>query len=261
MAKSKHYYIRKTHRWLGVILGIQFLLWTIGGLYFSWSNMDEVHGDFQKKNAPLLSSDISLVSPTMVLDTIRRVHRIDSIVSIQLIEILGKPFYQVRCISAIHNETNHEHDMQAMNHLADAETGDLRGPLTKEEATEVAKRRFNGEPEVKSVEYLTATNNHHEYRENPLPAYAITFEHPSKATVYVASELGTVQKFRNNKWRIFDFLWMMHTMDYEGRDNFGNNLLRFFSIFGLVTVLSGFALFFVSTKRKKKKTTHFLTLN
>lgn len=261
MAKSKHYYIRKTHRWLGVILGIQFLFWTIGGLYFSWSNMDEVHGDFQKKNAPLLSSDISLVSPTMVLDSIKKVHQIDSVVSIQLIEILGKPFYQVRCISAIHNETKHEHDMKAMNHLANAETGLLRGPLTKEEAVDVAKMRFNGEPKVKSVEYLTGTNGHHEYRESPLPAYAITFEHPSKATVYVASELGTVQKFRNNKWRIFDFLWMMHTMDYEDRDNFGNNLLRFFSIFGLVTVLSGFALFFVSTKRKKKKTTHFPTLN
>lgn len=183
MAKSKHYYIRKTHRWLGVILGIQFLLWTIGGLYFSWSNMDEVHGDFQKKNAPLLSSHISLVSPTVVLDTIRKVHQIDSIVSIQLIEILGKPFYQVRCISAIHNETNHEHDMQAMNHLANAETGQLRSPLTKEEAVEVAKMRFNGEPKVKSIEYLTGTNGHHEYRESPLPAYAITFEHLSKTTV------------------------------------------------------------------------------
>lgn len=251
MAKSKHYYIRKTHRWLGVILGIQFLLWTIGGLYFSWSNMDEVRGDFQKKNAPLLASDISLVSPSMVLDTIRKTHQIDSIVSIQLIEILGKPFYQVRCISAVHNETNHEHDMQAMNHLANAETGQLRGPLTKEEAVEVAKTRFNGEPKLKSVEYLTGTNGHHEYRKNPLPAYAITFEHPSKTTVYVASELGTVQKFRNNKSRIFDFLWMMHTMDYESRDNFGNILLRGFSIFGLVTVLSGFALFFVSFKRNK----------
>jgi len=141
MAKSKHYYIRKTHRWLGVILGIQFLLWTIGGLYFSWSNMDEVHGDFQKRNAPLLSSNISLISPTMVLDTIKKVHRIDSVVSIQLIEILGKPFYQVRCISAIHNHANHEHDMQEMNHLANAETGQLRGPLTKEEAVEVAKMR------------------------------------------------------------------------------------------------------------------------
>ncbi len=126
MAKSKHYYIRRTHRWLGVILGIQFLLWTTGGLYFSWSNMDEVHGDFQKRNTPLLSSNISLVSPTMVLNTIKKVHRLDSVVSIQLIEILGKPFYQIRSISASHNEANHEHDIQAMNHLANAETGRLR---------------------------------------------------------------------------------------------------------------------------------------
>ncbi|MBX9781119.1 MAG: hypothetical protein K2X26_12300 [Chitinophagaceae bacterium] len=252
MAKSKHYYIRRTHRWLGVILGIQFLLWTTGGLYFSWSNMDEVHGDFQKRNTPLLSSNISLVSPTMVLNTIKKVHRLDSVVSIQLIEILGKPFYQIRSISASHNEANHEHDIQAMNHLANAETGRLREPLTKEEAIEVVKRHFNGEPKVKSVEYLTDADKHHEYRENPLPAYAVTFEHPLKATVYVASELGTVQKFRNNKWRIFDFLWMMHTMDYKGRDNFGNILLRIFSVFGLLTVLSGFILVF-STYFKKNR--------
>ncbi len=50
MARSKHYYIRKTHRYLGVILGIQFLFWTIGGLYFSWTNIDEIHGDFQHKH-------------------------------------------------------------------------------------------------------------------------------------------------------------------------------------------------------------------
>lgn len=253
MAKSKHYYIRKTHRWLGVILGIQFMLWTIGGLYFSWSNMDEVHGDFQKRNAPLLSSGISLVSPSAVLDTIKKVHRIDSVVSIQLIELSGKPFYQVRCISAIHNEANHEHAMQTMNHLANAETGELRGVLSKEEAIELAKARFKGKPQLKSVEYLTSADGHHEYRENPLPAYAVTFEHPSNTTVYVASELGTVEKFRNNKWRIFDFLWMMHTMDYEGRDNISNKLLRAFSIFGLVTVCSGFLLFFVSAKWSKKK--------
>lgn len=261
MAKSNHYYIRKTHRWLGVILGIQFLMWTIGGLYFSWTNIDEVHGDFQKRNSPMFSSNILLVSPTMVIDTIKKVHRIDSVVSIQLIEILGKPFYQVRCISAIENKGNHQHDIRLMNYLANAETGQLRGPLTKEEAIVVAKLRFNGEPKIKAVEYLLNTDKHHEYRESPLPAYAVTFEHPFKTTVYVASELGTVQKFRNNKWRIFDFLWMMHTMDYEGRDNFGNILLRAFSIFGLVTVLSGFALFFVSSKRGKKKVTHFPSLN
>ena len=252
MAKSKHYYIRKTHRWLGVLLGIQFLCWTIGGLYFSWVNLDDVHGDFQKKKPPLFSADLSLVSPSVVLDSIKRNNVVDSVFSIQLIDILGKPFYQLRTATIHHKAGTNDH-ASYKNYLADAVTGILRSPLTREEAVKVAASRFNGEPIVKSVEYLTTTGHHHEYRESPLPAYAITFDHPTNTTVYVASELGTVQKFRNNKWRAFDFLWMMHTMDYEGRDNFGNLLLRVFSIFGLITVISGFVLFFISRKKRKKK--------
>lgn len=155
-------------------------------------------------------------------------HSIDSVVSIQLIEISGNPFYQIRCISAIHEQSSVKHELKTINHLANAETGSLRSPLTEKEAIEVAKMRFNGDAIVKKVEYLTKVNGHHEYRENVLPANAITFDHPLNTTVYVANELGTVQKFRNVKWRIFDFLWMMHTMDYESRDNFGNMLLRLF---------------------------------
>ena len=253
MAKSKHYYIRKTHRYLGVLLGIQFLLWTIGGLYFSWSNMDEVHGDFEKGKPPFLPVQSSLISPSAVIDSIKKVHTVDSFVSIQLIEILDKPYYQVRGISNRQHDDGHKHSMLTATWLADAITGQLKTPLTKEQAIEVATRRFNGEPKVKSVEYLTTTNDHHEYRESPLPAYAITFEHSSGATVYVASELGTVQKFRNNKWRVFDFLWMLHTMDYNSRDNIGNLMLRIFSIFGLVTILSGFVLYGISFKGFKKK--------
>lgn len=252
MAKSKHFYIRKSHRYLGLLLGIQFLLWTIGGLYFSWNNIDEVHGDFQKKRVPLLSSSIHLVSPSVALDTIRKVHRIDSLVSIQLIDIMGKPFYQIRCITALHNMKTHTDHHGLMNHLADAQTGQLRAPLTQDEAIAVAKRYFVEEAKVIKIEKVDSIHPHHEYRSGELPAYAISFEHPSKTTVYVATELGTVQKFRNDKWRVFDFLWMLHTMDYEGRDNFGNILLRAFSVFGLITVLSGFLLYFVSSKTLKK---------
>jgi uncharacterized iron-regulated membrane protein len=251
MAKSKHFYIRKTHRYLGVILGIQFFMWTIGGLYFSWTNIDEIHGDFQKKEAELLSSNLVLISPAIVLENINKKYQIDSINSIQLVEILGKPFYQVHAKNA-----DRDSDARILHLIADATSGELRQPLTKEEAVLVATKRFNGDPKIESVEYLTAMNTHHEYRENPLPAYAVTFSHPSKTTVYVAAELGTVQKFRNNKWRIFDFLFMMHTMDYQSRDNFNNILLRIFSLFGLITIISGFTLFFVSSKssRKRKQT-------
>lgn len=261
MAKSKHYYIRRSHRYLGLLLGIQFLLWTIGGLYFSWTNIDEVHGDPQKKQEPALAANLRLISPSVALDTIRKTAGIDSVTAIQVIQILGKPYYQVRSMGAMGGGTSHNHDHSGHNRvfLVDAETGELRQPLSEKEAIDVAKLRFNGNPKVASVDYLTVTNGHHEYRESVLPAYAITFEHPTATTVYVSTELGTVQKFRNNKWRIFDFLWMLHTMDYQSRDNFGNILLRAFSIFGLMTVLSGFLLYGISSsifkKRKKVKAT------
>jgi len=253
MAKSVHYYIRRLHRYLGLLLGIQFMLWTIGGLYFSWSNMDEIHGDHQKKQPPFLSASIQLVSPTSVIDSIKRFHQVDSLVSIQLIEVLGQPIYQIRCLRAIHNDASNHHQMKAMNHLADATTGKLRGALSQAEAVAVAQRYFTDSAVIQNVEYLTTIGSHHEYRESPLPAFAVSFNHPTRTTVYVAAELGTVQKFRNDKWRVFDFLWMLHTMDYKGRDNLGNILLRSFSIFGLITIFSGFALYFISSKRSRKK--------
>jgi len=251
MAKSKHYYIRRTHRYLGLVLGIQFLMWTLGGLYFSWSNMDEIHGDFQRKPARPMAMQSGLVSPSMVFDSIRQRGLADSLVSVQLIEIMGRPVYQVRASHSGHQQAGH-HEMAHVALLLDATTGHLRGPLSKEEATSIAKLHFNGQPRVRSVEYLTQAGKHHEYRENPLPAYAVEFDHPSGTVVYVASELGTVQKFRNQKWRVFDFLWMLHTMDYESRDHFGNLLLRAFSIFGLFTVLSGFLLYFISSRWYRK---------
>jgi hypothetical protein len=52
MSMNWNYRIRRIHRYLGVLLGIQFLLWTIGGLYFSWSNMDEIHAGPAEKRDP-----------------------------------------------------------------------------------------------------------------------------------------------------------------------------------------------------------------
>lgn len=249
MAKSRHYYIRKSHRYLGLILGIQFLFWTVSGIYFSWSNMDEIHGDFEKKKAPALQVNTSLVSPSAVLAALN----VKQAMSVQLIDILGRPVYQVRYEApAVHTENHHQPPAFRVV-LADAVTGHIRPPLSKDEAIALAKSRFNGDERVKETVFLQNTGGHHEYRESPLPAYGITFNNEAHTTVYVASELGTVQSFRNNKWRIFDFLWMTHTMDYQSRDHIGNTLLRIFSVFGLITVISGFLLYFISSKTFRKR--------
>ncbi|MBT8313848.1 MAG: hypothetical protein KJP26_05250, partial [Maribacter sp.] len=133
--------------------------------------------------------------------------------------------------------------------LINAINGKARMPLSEEDAIRIAQGKMNVDASVGNVEFVTQTNGHHEYRERPLPAFAITFNAPANTTVYVSQDYGNVQTFRNNKWRIFDFLWMMHTMDYKERDNLNNWLLRLFSIFGLVTILSGFSLYYLTSKK------------
>lgn len=241
MAKSKRYYIRKSHRYLGVLLGIQFLFWTIGGLYFSWTNLDEIHGDLNRKPVPRLKGSIRMISPDSVLK--QEEYAVDSIHSVQMVTILQKPYWSIRYFSG--------KEMRTV--LADAGTGVLRGDVEKEEAIRIARESFAGDPQVKSVEYITSTRGHHEYRAKPLPTWAVTFDHPSNTTVYVSADHGRIESFRNNQWRVFDFLWMMHTMDYRERDNINNWLLRAFSLFGLLTILSGFALYWVSRKRKGRQ--------
>lgn len=235
-----HRKIRGVHRWMGFILGIQFLLWTVGGLYFSWSDMDEVKDDYQKAHIHPIESDIKLTNPQDIIQKIKLIDTINYLFDIRLIQVLGKPVYQIFY--------SKKDDRGEKVQLANAETGELRPSLDNLEAVEIAKNNFSDGSEVKLIEFLSNTDKHHEYRGQPLPAYAITFNNSLNTTVYVAIELGTVQKFRNNKWRIFDFLWMLHTMDYEGRDNISNWLLRVFSIFGLLSITSGFILFFVSKK-------------
>jgi hypothetical protein len=106
--------------------------------------------------------------------------------------------------------------------------------------------------EISTIEKIENVGPHHEYRGKPLPAYAIHFDHPEKITAYVSAKNGKFQRVRHSSWRIFDFLWMGHTMDYNGRDNFNNILLRVFSLFGALTVLSGFSLWFVTSSLYRK---------
>jgi uncharacterized iron-regulated membrane protein len=234
---------RKLHRYFGLVIGIQFLFWTLGGIFFAWSNLDQIHGDFNRKPEPKFENMLGWKSPEKVYTEISKQHTIDSILSFKAIHILDEPHYQVLYLS----------NGKPLIAIASTHTGELRTPLTKKEAISVAIHRFKPKSEIKYVELITeqTVNKHHEYRNQPLPAYAITFAQKSGTTVYVSTEYGEALKFRNSNWRIFDFLWMMHTMDYTGRDNFGNILLRVFSIMGLVTIVTGFILY-IKTSRYQK---------
>lgn len=217
--------IRKIHRYLGLIIGIQFLIWTISGLYFSWTNLDEIHGDQFMKN-PISKISFSGLSGLEYISNISK---------LELLNIANEPFYWV-------NEKQ----------LYNAKSGNKLDEITKQQAIEVVNFHLKEDLEISTIEKIENVGPHHEYRGKPLPAYAIHFDHPEKITAYVSVKNGKFQRVRHSSWRIFDFLWMGHTMDYNGRDNFNNILLRVFSLFGVLTVLSGFSLWFVTSSFYRK---------
>lgn len=220
--------IRKTHRYLGLFLGIQFLFWTISGLYFSWSDIDDIHGDQFKNSEYQPKTFKDLISPSD-LKIANGIH------SIQLRDINNTPYYWV-------NE----------NQLFNAIDGTSKNSISKEEAVSIAEVYLKKDLKVTSVERIDVAGKHHEYREKLLPAYVITYSNDEVLKAYISIKDGKFQTLRHRNWRWFDFLWMTHTMDYESRDNFNTMVLRAFSLLGLITVLSGFLLWITSSPTVRK---------
>ena len=220
--------IRKAHRYLGLFIGIQFLMWTISGLYFSWTDIDDIHGDQFKKEIPKQTSFNNLLGTAQL-------NLEEPIKNLELLEIAGEPYYWI-------NENN----------LYNAVSGNKKNEITKQEAIKVAERYMLSDLKIDKIQRIEAVSDHHEYRGRPLPAYEISYKTDENLKVYVAIKNGAFQTVRHRDWRWFDFLWMTHTMDYQGRDNFNTIVLRAFSLLGLITVLSGFLLWYTSSPTIRK---------
>lgn len=220
--------IRKTHRYLGLFLGIQFLFWTISGLFFSWTDIDDIHGDQFKNLKYEPQAFDKLISPS-------HLNVSEGINTIELRDFNNTPYYWV----------NNKQLYNAIN-------GEVKNGITKEEALYIAKNYMKSNLKVMKIEQINEVDKRHEYREKLLPAYVISYQTDEALKAYVSINDGKFQTVRHRSWRWFDFLWMTHTMDYEGRDNFNTIVLRTFSLLGLITVLSGFLLWYISSPSVRK---------
>ncbi|WP_299626414.1 hypothetical protein [uncultured Tenacibaculum sp.] len=241
MSRKLHLRTRKTHRYLGLFIGIQFLFWTIGGLYFSWNNMKDVHGK------TLLDKS----EHTFAFKFNEPVRKLLGVIKEPIKNIEGVVVNQD---SLLRVETVSKNYLLTLSNRVYA----IKDSLTKDQISSFVKSRLKEEISIRKVSLLTKENvaKDHEYREKPLPVYVVELEHSTNTKVYVHPQLAKITSVRNDNWRRFDFLWMLHVMDFETRDHITNWTLRIFSVLGLATILSGFYLFYLSSptiRRIKKK--------
>ena len=123
--------------------------------------------------------------------------------------------------------------------LFNAYTGIARIPPAEDQVREIARKDFTGDYSSLSVQLMEAPPQ--EYR-GTTPVWQVQFDDRDRTRLYISAVSGEVVSRRNRIWRLYDFFWMLHIMDYGEREDFNNPLIRAASATGFVFALSGLIL-------------------
>ena len=124
--------------------------------------------------------------------------------------------------------------------LFDAETGAAIGPVNADQAATIALAAWRGATKP-STTTMRVTEESSEYR-GDLPAWRVALADPDNTAVYVVAGNGRISAVRTGTWRLYDFFWGLHIMDWKSHENFNTPWMLAAAIFALSTVLFGVAL-------------------
>ena len=209
--------VRKTHKYLSILISIQLLLWTISGIYFAFNQIELVRGE-QYRLPQAFSVDLSKVN--LVLDSVN---------SIQVARRFGEEILIVRKEAGI-EYLNLE--------------GVALEKLSKTQATSIVSAVTSLTP--LAVEEIIDPEPGSEYRGRNLPLFKVITQDQEndEINVYVDAISGQVVAIRSEQWRLWDLMWGLHIMDWETRDEINNWLLKLFSVLALISSLTGVFIFF-----------------
>ena len=209
--------VRKTHKYLSILISIQLLLWTISGIYFAFNQIELVRGE-QYRLPQVFSVDLSKVN--LVLDSVK---------SIQVARRFGEEILIVR--------------KEAGTEYLNLE-GVALEKLSKTQATSIVSAATSLTP--LAVEEIIDPEPGSEYRGRNLPLFKVITQDQEndEINVYVDAISGQVVAIRSEQWRLWDLMWGLHIMDWETRDEINNWLLKLFSVLALISSLTGVFIFF-----------------
>ncbi len=218
---------RKIHKWVGLILGIQFLLWTVSGLGMALLDHEEVSGGHAPETAPVPMPAVSAWPRALAsLGS-------EPVTGLAVRPLLDRQILEISTPNGVR--------------LFEGQTGE---PVTVDAklAQAVATAAYHGAPQVKRVEPIKDLT--FAVREHELPIWRVDFADERNSSFYVSGTTGKLLERRNDSWRLWDLLWMLHNMDYVNRTSFNHPLIVAVTFFTLWLAITGFYLLFTTGWRK-----------
>jgi Na+-transporting NADH:ubiquinone oxidoreductase subunit F len=219
--------MRRLHKWLGLLVAAQFLLWGLSGAVFAWLDADEVSADsaLRAVEPPTLPPSLDLREPSDLL----REYGSQSVEEIRLTALDGQWLWRVELPGRVE-----------LRSAQDGAAFQLDGTRMRR----IAASRYAGEGRLLSITLLPAADLQSRAQG---PVWRADFDDTRRTTLYFAADDGRLLAARNSSWRLFDLFWMLHTMDYATRDNFNNPLVitlglaaSWLSLTGLVLLTRSF---------------------
>ena len=200
-------WLRRIHKWVGIAIGLQFVLWAISGTAMALLDMGRVAGgEVAERPAPSLPAAVP--AWTRVQDAIG-----SEVLGMRTRAVLDRQLLEIR--------------NSAGTVLIDPASGrpvTIGGPL----ASAIAGAAHPGGAAPKSVTQLREVTL--AVREHQLPIWKVDFADSGSSSYYVSGATGELLERRNDSWRWWDFFWMLHNMDYAKRTSFNHPLIIFAGI-------------------------------
>lgn len=216
-------FLRRLHKWIGLVLGLQFVIWAASGAVMALLDMEEVAGG---KKAAEKALPLSLPA-TSSWPKVRESLAGQAITGVGVRPLLDRPVLEVTTTAGVR--------------LFDAVDG---RPVAVDPslARKVAQAAYTGSGKVAAVEPLRQLEL--AVREHRLPIWRVDFADEANSSFYVSGATGALLERRNDTWRVWDFVWMLHNMDYANRTSFNHPLIVVLG-FGIIWLaITGFWLLF-----------------
>lgn len=214
------------HKWLALVLAVPILFWFGSGLFFAITPIERVRSEHRIAKLAVQPVQLDAAAAGLVRLAANGVAAGDRI---ELRTLLGRPVALVA-------------RGEGRPQLFDLRTGRLVSPISARVAASIAMRDHAGP--AKPARVAAVAVNSPEYR-GALPAWRVDFEGETTTTLslYVAADTGMVTARRSTLWRVYDFLWALHILDFRGHEDFNTPLLILVTFLSLIVLVSGVIMF------------------
>ena len=229
-----HLAASRVHKWLALVIGAQLLIWFASGVIMSFLPIDKVRGEHlvDREAIATVPPNTPMVAPAMLVTQAGA-----PVEAVTLRMLDGRAIAEITTAKGVR--------------LFDARTGAALPSVDAVQASRIARAAWKGADKPKSQPSRVTTESP-EYR-GALPAWRIAFADPDRTSVFVAAESGRITAVRTGTWRLYDFFWGLHIMDWQNHEDFNSWWLLAFAIGGLILGLAGTILLIMRWPVRRKR--------